>query len=226
MKVNIILNMIKLYHIDRRNHSELWNIGVILTNIRNKQRWLLPPLFCNVLLEILTTVLYESEIRVKTIRKVETKLSLFANDRINIFRQRVQTRTCGINKKIQQNIWLKDQYPEAISFYTIIFNKKLWWKKYLIQESNQKHKISRNNLAVIWWKGLLWSWCSEGYWNGKEWNYHLHVSQITTWKLSLTLLSSCFISNQPPSSARSAFLLACKSVSSHPMLPLRLDPYF
>lgn len=41
------------------------------------------------------------------------------------------------------------------------------------------------------------------------------LSHIATWKLSLTPLSSCLISNQPPSSARSA-LLACKSV---PILP-------
>lgn len=148
MKVNIILNMIKLYHIDRRNHSELWNIGVILTNIRNKQRWLLPPLFCNVLLEILTTVLYESEIRVKTIRKVETKLSLFANDRINLFRQRVQTRTCGINKKIQQNIWLKDQYPEAIVFIQLS----------LIRSYDGKNISFRKVIKSTKYLGIIWQW--------------------------------------------------------------------
>lgn len=48
----------------------------------------------------------------------------------------------------------------------------------------------------------------------------MHLSRITTWKLSLTRLSSCHISQQPPSSAKSSFLLACKSV---PILPC--DPF-
>lgn len=46
-----------------------------------------------------SVIIYESEIRVRAVEK--TKLSPFANDRImNLDKQRVQPKTCGINQKI------------------------------------------------------------------------------------------------------------------------------
>lgn len=65
-----------------------------------KQRRPLSRLLFNVLLEALASVIiYESEIRVRAVEK--TKLSPFANDRIiNLDKQRVQPKTCGINQKI------------------------------------------------------------------------------------------------------------------------------
>lgn len=52
----------------------------------------------------------------------------------------------------------------------------------------------------------------------------MHSSYIATWKLYLTPLSSCLLTNQPPSSAKSAFFLACKSVSILPHASFSFTP--
>lgn len=105
------------------------------------------------------------------------------------------------------------------------------WENDFIQESKKKHDISRKKtlkqldsdfLKRPTMKFVLW--IARVIEMGEEWDYLLDIF-IKSLPTSYSLIHLwCFMTDQPPSSAKSAFLLPCKSIPILPHASFNLDP--